>query len=84
MMLLVAVLAGCRQPETRKEEAAVNGADLYFETAGSGEPVVLIHGWSFDTRCWDDQFSDFARHYLVLRYDMRGFGRSSLPVPVMP
>ena len=53
---------------------------LYYEVAGSGHPLVFIHGFTLDTRMWDDQFETFAREYQVVRYDRRGFGKSSLPV----
>ena len=53
---------------------------LYYEVSGSGHPLVLIHGFSLDTRMWDDQFETFARHYQVVRYDCRGFGKSALPI----
>lgn len=59
--------------------AAVNGTRLYYETAGSGPPLVLIHGHTLDTRMWDDQFAPFAAQYRVIRYDLRGYGRSDLP-----
>lgn len=59
--------------------AEVNGTHLQFEIAGSGHPLVLIHGFSLDGRMWDDQFFTFANNYRVLRYDMRGFGKSALP-----
>ncbi len=59
----------------------VNGTRLYYEIAGAGRPVALIHGFTLDTRMWDDQFLPFARHFQVIRYDMRGFGRSALPGP---
>ena len=59
--------------------AAVNSTRLYYELAGSGTPVALIHGFTLDTRMWDDQFQPLAEHYRVLRYDARGFGRSDLP-----
>lgn len=61
--------------------AGVNGTRLYYELAGAqaSESVVLIHGFSLDTRMWDDQFEVFAERYRVLRYDARGFGRSALP-----
>jgi pimeloyl-ACP methyl ester carboxylesterase len=59
--------------------AAVNGTRLYYEIAGQGATVVFIHGFTLDTRMWDDQFLPFAEHYRVLRYDARGFGRSDLP-----
>jgi pimeloyl-ACP methyl ester carboxylesterase len=51
---------------------------LYYETCGTGEAVVLIHGGNLDRRMWDDQFQLFARHHQVIRYDVRGFGRSEV------
>jgi pimeloyl-ACP methyl ester carboxylesterase len=52
---------------------------LYYETTGEGEPVVLIHGGQLDCRMWDEQFQTFAQHYRVIRYDVRGYGKSELP-----
>ena len=59
--------------------AEVNGAKLYYEQMGEGYPLILIHGFSLNTRMWDDQFENFAKYYKVLRYDVRGFGKSSIP-----
>jgi pimeloyl-ACP methyl ester carboxylesterase len=59
--------------------ADVNGAQLYYEMAGTGHPLVLLHGGLLDCRMWDDQFDLFAKRYQVIRYDARGYGRSSLP-----
>lgn len=59
--------------------AHVNHAPLYYETAGSGSVLVFLHGFTLDTRMWDDQFSLFAQRARVLRYDLRGFGQSALP-----
>jgi 3-oxoadipate enol-lactonase len=59
--------------------AEINGASLYYETAGTGRPFVMLHGHLLDHRQWDDQFSAFAASYHVARYDARGFGQSSLP-----
>lgn len=59
--------------------AILNGGRLYYEVAGSGSAVVLIHGFSLDTRMWDAQFETFARKHTVVRYDVRGFGRSDKP-----
>ena len=54
----------------------VNGARLFYETTGRGSVVVLIHGGNLDSRMWDDQFIPFAHEHRVIRYDVRGFGRS--------
>jgi pimeloyl-ACP methyl ester carboxylesterase len=59
--------------------AAVNGTRLYYEVAGEGQPLVLVHGFTLDTRMWDAQFEPLAHHYRVIRYDLRGFGKSALP-----
>jgi pimeloyl-ACP methyl ester carboxylesterase len=57
----------------------VPGGKLYYETAGEGSPLVLIHAGFLDSRMWDDQFQLFAKSARVIRYDVRGFGRSSRP-----
>jgi 3-oxoadipate enol-lactonase len=56
--------------------AAVEGASLYYEVTGAGPTVVFLHGFSLDLTSWDDPFEAFASRYRVLRYDLRGFGRS--------
>jgi 3-oxoadipate enol-lactonase len=52
---------------------------LYYEQAGAGEPVVLIHGGQMDRRMWDPQFESWSKKYRVVRYDVRGYGRSADP-----
>ena len=67
------------KPIPPKGMAPINGAKLYYETAGKGFPVILLHGTTLDCRMWDDQFQEFAKHYKVVRYDMRGHGKSDDP-----
>ena len=59
----------------------VNGGRLEFDVAGNGPPVVFLHPGLWDRRTWDDQFGLFSRTYRVVRYDARGYGRSSRPQP---
>src|SRR5437660_12337913 len=54
----------------------VQGGKIYYEVAGQGHPLVLIHGGQLDRRMWDEQFQFFASRYKVIRYDVRGFGQS--------
>src|SRR6266851_3278425 len=84
MNIYIATLQGDRiimsiskQPQTGFAE--LNGTRLYYEVAGEGHPLVLIHGGLVDRRLWDDQFDVFAQHYRVIRYDIRGFGNSDVP-----
>ncbi|MGH2485564.1 MAG: alpha/beta fold hydrolase [Ktedonobacterales bacterium] len=59
--------------------ADVNGAQLYYETAGEGHPFIMVHAGICDNHMWDAQFAYFANKYHVIRYDMRGFGKSTMP-----
>ncbi len=65
--------------QTQTGLAPINGAQLYYEVAGSGQPMILLHAGVADGRFWDDQFAVFAQHYRVIRFDLRGFGRSVMP-----
>ncbi len=49
---------------------------LYVERAGSGPTVILIEGAQMDLRQWDDTFAALTQDFDVIRYDVRGFGRS--------
>ncbi len=50
---------------------------LYYETAGTGEPLVLSHAAFLDSRMFDAQWELLAQQFQVVRYDMRGYGQSS-------
>jgi len=59
--------------------APADGTSLYYEVAGEGSPVVLLHPGQGGCVLWDRQFLPFAREHRVIRYDARGFGRSERP-----
>ncbi|NJM83381.1 MAG: alpha/beta fold hydrolase [Tabrizicola sp.] len=61
---------------TKSGLANVNGAQLYFETAGVGEPLVMLHAGVADSRQWDREFEHFSQQHQVIRYDLRGYGKS--------
>jgi len=54
----------------------VDGVRFYYELFGSGSPVVLVPGEVADSRIWNDQVAAFAERYQVVRFDLRGSGRS--------
>jgi pimeloyl-ACP methyl ester carboxylesterase len=54
---------------------------LYYEDHGSGQPIVLIHGYPLSSASWEKQLPVLlAAGYRVIAYDRRGFGKSSQPV----
>ena len=53
---------------------------LYYEDHGSGQPVVLIHGYPLSSASWEKQVPALLEAgYRVIAYDRRGFGKSSQP-----
>jgi pimeloyl-ACP methyl ester carboxylesterase len=57
--------------------ADINGAKINYEFEGAGSALVMIHAGIADLRMWDDQFLAFAQHHKVIRYDMRGYGKTA-------
>ncbi len=52
--------------------------ELYYEDHGTGQPVVLIHGYPLDGSSWERQARELrGAGYRVITYDRRGFGQSS-------
>jgi pimeloyl-ACP methyl ester carboxylesterase len=54
----------------------VPGSSLFYEVAGAGDPVILLHGGNLDRRMWDAEFMGLRGRHRVIRYDARGYGRS--------
>lgn len=57
----------------------VPGGRLYYQSSGSGPAIVLLHGFTLDLEMWQPQIAALEQNLRVVRYDARGFGRSSLP-----
>jgi pimeloyl-ACP methyl ester carboxylesterase len=56
--------------------ARTGDIETYYELRGSGPTLVLLHGGFVDCRMWEPQVEEFASDYRVLRYDLRGHGRT--------
>lgn len=72
LTLMVTVASGA----ALADEAVLNGSRMYYEDRGRGEPVVLLHGFTLDSRMWDQQ-RPLARNYRLVAADMRFHGRSA-------
>ena len=62
--------------ETKSGFVNIDKAQLYYETAGRGVPLVMIHAGVADSRQWNNEFTFFGRSHQVIRYDLRGYGKS--------
>jgi pimeloyl-ACP methyl ester carboxylesterase len=58
--------------------ANIDGAKVYYEISGNDhdETLVLAHAGFVDSGMWDAQWDAFSRRYRVIRFDMRGYGKS--------
>jgi 3-oxoadipate enol-lactonase len=56
-----------------------NGLDIYYETAGAGPPLVLVHALPFDHNLWLYQIERFSARFRTVAMDLRGWGRSAKP-----
>ena len=65
-------------PHITADHAYADAVELYYEDSGSGQPVVLIHGYPLDARIWEKQICALlGAGYRTVAYDRRGFGRST-------
>ena len=65
---------------TVPHQQRVNGARLFYELTGSGDPLVLVHGSWVDHTSWQLVVPDLARSFRVLTYDRRGHSLSERPL----
>lgn len=54
----------------------LDDGELYYEMADDGDTLVLGHAGFVDSRMWDAQWDAFTQKYRVIRFDMRGYGKS--------
>jgi 3-oxoadipate enol-lactonase len=82
--LLVAGFYGSCPARPQSTEASgpgsftpVDGSKIYFEECGSKpQTVVLLHDGVLHSAAWDEVWPEFCKHFHVIRYDRRGYGRS--------
>lgn len=63
----------------------IPGGRMYYEVAGAGHPFLMIHADVADNSMWNKEFARFSQQYRVIRYDKRGFGKTtSQDGPISP
>jgi pimeloyl-ACP methyl ester carboxylesterase len=64
------------QPSGRME--TLNGLEMYFEVHGTGEPVLLLHGFSGSSQDWTASIAEWRTQFQLIVPDLRGHGRSGI------
>jgi pimeloyl-ACP methyl ester carboxylesterase len=66
-------------PAAQSRFASVNGVRLHYLVAGTGDPVVLLHGYAETSHMWRPLIQELAKNHAVIAPDLRGAGESSTP-----
>ena len=82
--LLASTMAIAATPTAAQDTAtgytvSINGFEMYYETMGTGEPLLLVHGWSGNVDYFAPLLSELAEHYRLIIPELRGHGRSTNP-----
>jgi pimeloyl-ACP methyl ester carboxylesterase len=73
------ISSGYAQEKVKSGFIEAGSDNLYYEEAGEGETIVFVHDGLLHSVTWDYQFSFFSDKYHVVRYDRRGYGKSTDP-----
>lgn len=73
------LIAALATPPEQGADPGRSAAGLAYWVSGSGPTVVLLHGSNVDHRMWNRQVEVLERDFRVVRYDLRGHGKSDLP-----
>ncbi|HJW50499.1 MAG TPA: alpha/beta hydrolase [Burkholderiaceae bacterium] len=78
-LLTIAFATAASAQTTQSHYADINGIRVHYLQAGSGEPVVLLHGFAETSHMWRPLIKELAKNHTVIAPDLRGYGSSSAP-----
>ena len=79
-IVVIALPSGALSQTAREgHTVTLNNFEMYYETVGEGEPLLLLHGWSGTGHDYDPFVQEFSRHYRLILPDLRGHGGSTNP-----
>lgn len=77
LLLLVLSMEGLPQTPKKTETVKVDGAEIYYEVYGKGEPLFLLHGFTQSSKSWIPYIADYEKDYEIYLVDLRGHGKST-------
>ncbi len=70
-------VAAARPPDNYKDQIAnVNGVKIHYVIGGTGQPLLLLHGFGQNWYMWDRMLPEFSKHFTVIAPDLPGLGES--------
>ena len=63
----------------KHQTALVNGVNIHYVIGGTGEPLVLVHGFGQNWYMWNRLLPELSKHFTVIAPDLRGVGESDKP-----
>ena len=72
-------MAATAQDGIEHHFADVNGIKMHYLAAGTGEPIILLHGYAQTSHMWRPLMAELAKTHRVIAPDLRGFGDSAKP-----
>ena len=76
---LSASIVSAQTIDIQSRFAEANGIRLHYLVAGSGEPVLLLHGFAETSHMWRPLILELAKTRMVIAPDLRGFDQSAKP-----
>lgn len=79
-LLLAMTLVASSWGQGQKDSGVftIGGTNIHYETYGTGEPLLLLHGWTQSSQFWLEYVADYAKHFKVYAIDLHGHGKSSI------
>ena len=79
LLLFCAVIGRAHAEAPQSKFVEANGVRIHYLTAGQGDPVILMHGYTESSHMWLPLIAQLSKDHLVIAPDLRGFGKSGLP-----
>jgi pimeloyl-ACP methyl ester carboxylesterase len=74
--LLLTFVNGFSQTPKKMETVNLDGVTIYYETYGSGEPLLLLHGFTQSSKSWHSFIEEYTDEFQVYLIDLQGHGKS--------
>lgn len=73
----IAILFGLSNTAASETVDIAEGVSIYYEEAGTGQPLVFIPGWTMTTKFFENQIAHFSKNYRTITFDPRSHGQST-------